>query len=196
VAEFLRDELKLELSKTKTLVTSARSEAARFLGYEVVTLQEDTKRTPGRRSINGQIGLKVPTDVIADKCKPYVRRGKPVHRPERLHESPFSMVEKFQVEFRGVVQYYQLAYNVSRLSRLRWVMETSLTKTLAAKLQISVHKVFRKYRATIETPYGPYKGLRVVVQREGGRPPLETHWGGVPLRRRRARRPPGVRTRT
>ena len=44
------------------------------------------------------------------------------------------MVEKFQTEYRGVAQYYQLAYNVSRLTRLRWVMETSLTKTLAAKL--------------------------------------------------------------
>ncbi len=185
LAEFLRDDLKLELSKTKTLVTSTRSEAARFLGYEVVVLQDDTKRTAGRRSINGQIGLKVPADIIADKCKPYVRRGKPVHRPERLHESPFSMMEKFQAEFRGVVQYYQLAYNVSRLNRLRWVVETSLTKTLAAKLQISVNKVYRKFQATIETPYGPYKGLRVMVQRDGGRPPLVTHWGGVPLRRRK-----------
>jgi len=185
LAEFLRDTLKLELSQAKTLVTSARSEAARFLGYEVVILQEDEKRTAGRRSINGQIGLKVPADVIAAKCAPYMRRGKPVHRPERLHESPFSMVAKYQAEFRGVAQYYQLAYNVHRLDQLRWVMETSLTKTLAAKLRISVNKVYRKYRTTIETPYGPYKGLQVVVERGGGRPPLIAHWGGVPLRRQK-----------
>jgi len=185
LAEFLRDTLKLELSQAKTLVTSARSEAARFLGYEVVILQEDAKRTAGKRSINGQIGLKVPADVIAAKCAPYLRRGKPVHRPERLHESPFSMVAKYQAEFRGVAQYYQLAYNVHRLNRLRWVMETSLTKTLAAKLQISVPKVYRKYRATIETPYGPYKGLQVVVERAGGRPPLVAKWGGLPLRRQK-----------
>jgi len=151
MAEFLRDDLKLELSKAKTLVTNARSEAARFLGYEVVTLQDDTKRTEGRRSINGQIGLKVPADVIAEKCLPYMRRGKPVHRPERLHESPFSMVEKFQAEYRGVAQDYQLAYNVSRLNRLRWVMETSLTKTLAAKLQISVSTGRPSRRPTART---------------------------------------------
>jgi hypothetical protein len=127
----------------------------------------------------------MPATVIADKSKSYMRRNKPVHRPERLHESPFSMVEKFQAEYRGVVQNYQLAFNVSRLNRLRWVMETSLTKTVAAKLRISVNKVYRKFRTTIETPFGPYVGLQVMVQRDGGRPPLVTHWGGVPLRRRK-----------
>ena len=43
---FLREELKLELSKTKTLITHARSEAARFLGYEVTVIQKDVKRSP------------------------------------------------------------------------------------------------------------------------------------------------------
>src|SRR5204863_9060880 len=38
---FLREELHLELSKTKTLITHARSQAARFLGYEVTTLQKN-----------------------------------------------------------------------------------------------------------------------------------------------------------
>jgi hypothetical protein len=37
---FLREELHLELSKTKTLITHARSQAARFLGYDVTTLQK------------------------------------------------------------------------------------------------------------------------------------------------------------
>ena len=32
---FLRDELKLELSPAKTLITHARTQAARFLGYEI-----------------------------------------------------------------------------------------------------------------------------------------------------------------
>src|SRR5438270_7470113 len=45
IGEFLRDELKLELSHTKTLLTHARSEAARFLGYEITIVQKDSKRT-------------------------------------------------------------------------------------------------------------------------------------------------------
>jgi hypothetical protein len=41
------------------------------------------------------------------------------------------------------VEYYPLASNLSDLGRLKWVMETALTKTLAAKQQISVRQVYR-----------------------------------------------------
>jgi retron-type reverse transcriptase len=50
--EYLRDHLKLELSRTKTLITHAREERARFLGYEVHTLQDNSQHRKGRRSIN------------------------------------------------------------------------------------------------------------------------------------------------
>src|SRR5690606_945901 len=100
---FLRDSLKLELSGTKTLITHGRSQPVRFLGYEIVVHQTDTKRTRRRRSINGQIGLKVPADVVKAKCKPYLKRGKPVHRPELLYHSDFSIVEQYQATYRGIV---------------------------------------------------------------------------------------------
>ena len=45
LAEFLRDELKLELSQDKTLITHARTGAARFLGYEITIQHNDTKKT-------------------------------------------------------------------------------------------------------------------------------------------------------
>jgi group II intron reverse transcriptase/maturase len=38
---FLREELHLELSKTKTLITHARSQVARFLGYDITTIQKN-----------------------------------------------------------------------------------------------------------------------------------------------------------
>ena len=37
LAQFLQEDLKLELSETKTLITHARTSAARFLGYEITT---------------------------------------------------------------------------------------------------------------------------------------------------------------
>jgi group II intron reverse transcriptase/maturase len=64
---FLRDELQLELSQAKTLITHARTGAARFLGYEIQTIHNDTKQTKGRRSANGKIGFRVPKDVIRKK---------------------------------------------------------------------------------------------------------------------------------
>ncbi len=45
LAIFLREELKLSLSEEKTLITHARSNAAKFLGYEVTILQNDAKRS-------------------------------------------------------------------------------------------------------------------------------------------------------
>ena len=48
LAQFLRDDLKLELSEDKTLITHARTQAARFLGYEI-TVQHSRDRPTGQR---------------------------------------------------------------------------------------------------------------------------------------------------
>jgi hypothetical protein len=53
---FLQEELKLELSEAKTLITHAKTETARFLNYEIHTIQKDTHRDQrNRRSLNGTI---------------------------------------------------------------------------------------------------------------------------------------------
>ncbi|MGB6164298.1 MAG: hypothetical protein WCF33_08120 [Pseudonocardiaceae bacterium] len=67
LTQFLRDDLKLELSADKTLVTHARTGAARFLGYGITVQHNDTKTTRGRRSVNGTISLRVPEPVIRAK---------------------------------------------------------------------------------------------------------------------------------
>jgi len=182
IGEFLGEELKLELSETKTLITHARTQAARFLGYEVHVMQDDTKHTRGRRAINGVIGLRVPADVLRSKSAPYLSHGKPIHRTERLEDSAFDTMVAYQQEYRGVVEYYRMAYNLHRFDRLKWIMEQSLAKTLAAKLRISVSQVFKRYGTIIQTPNGPYKGLEVIVEREGKRP-LVARWGGISLKR-------------
>ena len=45
LAKFLRDDLKLELSQEKTLITHARAGAARFLRYEITVQHADHKVT-------------------------------------------------------------------------------------------------------------------------------------------------------
>ncbi len=51
-----------------------------------------------------------------------------------LDDSDYTIVSQFQAEYRGLVQYYLLAQDVFRLGKLRWVMETSLLKTLAGNI--------------------------------------------------------------
>jgi hypothetical protein len=190
IGAFLQEHLKLELSTAKTLITHARTEPARFLGYEIMVLHHDQKRVnhgryKGRRAINGQIALKVPEALIREKCRPYLHAGKPIHRPERTNDAVLSIVAKFQAEWRGIAQYYQLAQNRYRLDRLRWTMECSLVKTLACKLKISGAAVRRKYQAVISTEDGPRKVLQVTVERGAGKAPLVQQWGGISLRTNR-----------
>jgi group II intron reverse transcriptase/maturase len=185
IAAFLREELRLELSQSKTLITHAASQAARFLGYEIRAQHSDTKITRNRRAVNGAIGLFVPRTVIRQRCALYMSKGKPAQRGALLHDDDFTIVAKYQAEYAGLVQYYLLAQDVFRLGRLHWVMETSLLKTLAGKHRSTVTAMSRKYKTTIETPAGPRRCLQVTVERDRGRKPLVARFGGIPLRRQR-----------
>ena len=184
LAAFLRDELKLELSQDKTLITHARTQAARFLGYEITVLHNDRKVTKGIRRANGTVSLRVPGAVIKAKSAPCLARGKPARRPRLRNEDDYTIVSTYGAEYRGIVQYYLLAGNVARLYRLHWVMETSLLKTLADKHRSSVTKMARKHKAATDTPHGPRKCLEARIERSG-RKPLVARFGGIPLRRQK-----------
>ena len=184
LAQFLQENLKLELSETKTLITHARSDAARFLGYEIIVQHNDHKIVAGRRAVNGVIGLRVPRDVINAKSAPYMARGKPTRRPALLNDPDHAIVSRYGAEYRGIVQYYLLAGDVYRLDRLHWVMAVSLLKTLANKYD-STTKMARKYAATIETLHGPRKCLQVSIERDNGKKPLVARFGGIPLKRQK-----------
>jgi group II intron reverse transcriptase/maturase len=183
IATFLRDELKLELSQTKTLITHATSQAAHFLGYEIRAQHCDTKISRNRRAVNAAIGLFVPKTVIRQRCALYMSKGRPAQRGALLHDDDFTIVAKYGAEYAGLVQYYLLAQDVFRLGRLRWVMETSMLKTLAGKHRSTVAAMARKYKTTIETPAGTRTVFQVTVNRDRGRKPLVARFGGIPLTR-------------
>lgn len=188
---FLQEQLKLELSEEKTLITHARSEAARFLGYEITRLHDDGQRTKKKartglktmcRTINQQIGFRVPRDVIETKCQRYMQEQKAIHRVELLENSDYDIVMTYQLEYRGIANYYQLAQNISSFIKLKRIMETSLIKTLALKHKMPVTKVYEKYGTTLTVQGKRYKGLQVTILREE-KPPLVATWGGIPLKR-------------
>ncbi len=53
------------------------------------------------------------------------------------------------------------AFNCHKLGRLKYVIERSLTKTLARSNRISVPQVYRRDRAVLDTEHGPRRGLQV-----------------------------------
>jgi len=184
LAAFLRETLALELNQPKTLITHARTRAARFPGYEITVQHGNTKLTGGIRSANGRIALRVPPDVIKAKCAPYRRRGKPWHRPGLQNLPDYDIVRIYGAEYRGIVNYYRLAQDIRRLSALRWNAETSMLKTLAAKHDSSVSKTAARYKAKVLTGNGPRICFEARKHREG-RPDLVARFGGIPLTRDR-----------
>jgi len=182
LADFLRERLNLTLNTDKTLITHARSQRARFLGYEISVQHNDTKITNGRRAVNGTIALRVPPDVIKATSARYRRHGKPWHRSVLQNLSGYDIVRIYGAEYRGIVNYYMLAHDVHRLGTLHWNALTSMLKTLAAKHHSSVSKMAARFQAKIETPEGLRRCFEARIQREG-KQDLVARFGGIPLKR-------------
>jgi hypothetical protein len=120
LATFLRETLGLELNASKTLITHARTSAARFLGYHITVQHGDTRCTEGQRSANGQIALRVPPDVITSQCARYRQHRKLWHRPGLQNLPDYDIVRIYGAEYRGVVNYYLLAQDVWWLHTLQF----------------------------------------------------------------------------
>ena len=184
LAKFLRETLGLELNQQKTLITHARSQHARFLGYDITVQHSRDKITGGRRTVNGTIALRVPRDVIKAQTARYRRRGKPSHRPRLQNLDDYDIVRKYGAEYAGVVNYYLLARDVYRLTTLRWNAESSMLRTLARKHRSSVAKIAARHKAKIETSDGLRTCFEARKHREGKKD-LVARFGGIILRQDR-----------
>jgi group II intron reverse transcriptase/maturase len=182
LAAFLRETLALELNAAKTLITHARTRAARFLGYQITVQHSSTRLTKGRRTVNGKVALQVPKDVITATCAPYRHQGKPWHRPRLLNLDDYDIIRIYAAEYRGIVNYYLLACNVWRLATLRWNAETSMLKTLAAKHKSTVAKMAARHKAKVITGDGPRTCFEARLQRKGKKD-LVARFGGIALKR-------------
>jgi group II intron reverse transcriptase/maturase len=184
LAKFLGTTLNLTLAAEKTLVTHATSERARYLGYEIGIMSSPTKFDQRRqRTVNGKVGLYIPESVMQSKRKRFLRSGKAVHRVELLNDSEVDILSRYQWEYRGLVEYYAVAQNLSRLTHIRWTMETSLLKTLAHKNRTTVSKTQRRLQGVEQTRHGPRHCLKIMIPREGKRP-ITVIFGGLSLKRR------------
>ena len=173
IRNFLKRELNLELSDEKTLITHARTGKARFLGYDLKIRQEEEKRT-----LNGSIWYGVPREVIERATKKYKKQDRVTYRPALLELSDYDIIQQFQTEYRGLVNYYVMAHNIAKLGKVGGMARMSLMKTLAAKHHTRFAKIAKKYMAY----RNGYRVIQVEVASKG-KPPLTAHFGAVPLKR-------------
>ena len=104
-------------------------------------------------------------------------KWEPIHLPQRTIDDAYSTVPQYQVEYRGVLQYYRMEYNLHTFSKLKYIMGVSLVKTLASKYKTTCAKIYKKYGATIKTNESGRKVILVKRDSKLGKP-LITHFGG------------------
>lgn len=183
---FLKEKLHLEMSTSKTLITHSRTEHARFLGYDISVYHADDKISPRSgtlsktRSVNGCIRLGIPYGKVDELAKRYMRGGKPIHEAGLLAFSDAQIIDVYQQRFRGVAEYYKFATDRNALGKLKYVMEVSLTKTLAHKFKTTVVHTYRRYEGKRTVQGNTYKVLVVEVPTKNGTRYI--YWGGIPLK--------------
>ncbi len=152
---YLKDELNLELSRTKTLITPA-SKRIRFLGYDI-------KRWSGERIFRfrnknstitkrtGSFGLRllVPHDKVISFAKEYgnTQTWRGTHRSKLLRLSELEILMTYNAEVRGFLGYYTLADNFTDATqRLLYLTTGSFFCTLANKRRSTFNKVLQSLK--------------------------------------------------
>ena len=157
---FLKEKLNLTMSEEKTHITHS-SQTVRYLGYDIrISRSKDTKRTKKglQRVWYGKVQLYMPKEKWIAKLHEYgafkIKKDengkeiwKPLHRGALMPLEEVAIISKYNSEIRGLYNYYRLAINVSNLGKFHSVMRGSCLKTLAAKYNSSVMKMYKRFRS-------------------------------------------------
>lgn len=147
--EYLQNELHLELSQEKTLITNAK-DRIQFLGYDIKRwigdriLRLHTRQgVKTKRTCTNHFVLLIPKD----KCDAFARHyGNPhtwkgAHRSELVNLSELEILMTYNAEIRGFLNYYSLAHNLKTLgTNILYLTTGSFMRTLAAKHKSSFKK--------------------------------------------------------
>lgn len=157
VADFLKNQLNLDLNLTKTHITNWRQKPVSFLGFELridtsikikklrhyKTKTFYTKRTTGHvLKFNMPIKKVISKLYMMDICS---AEGKPTSKKAWTVQSDSLIINAFNNLLKGLLNYYGPANNLEALRRVQYIIKFSCAKTLAHKHKCSTHKVFKRY---------------------------------------------------
>jgi len=161
VGQFIRQQLLLELSQEKTLITHG-SDFAQFLSFQITTSteQNSTRTKAGyiKRSYTGRIKLYVPKEKWLKRLLSYgalkIQYDKnngnkeiwvPICRSGLRNLDDLEILNQYNAEIRGLYNYYRIAHNATVLNNFLYVMKYSMYKTFAGKYRTSMRKIIQKY---------------------------------------------------
>ena len=192
VGQFIRQQLLLELSQEKTLITHG-SDFAQFLSFQITasTEQNSTRTKAGyiKRSYTGRIKLYVPKEkwlkrllsygalkIQYDKNNGNKEIWEPICRSGLRNLDDLEILNQYNAEIRGLYNYYRIAHNATVLNNFLYVMKYSMYKTFAGKYRTSMRKIIQKYtknRDFVITYQGKSGEKSVVFYNQGMR--RDTH---------------------
>ena len=192
VGQFIRQQLHLELSQEKTLITHG-SDFAQFLSFQITasTEQNSTRTKAGyiKRSYTGRIKLYVPKEkwlkrllsygalkIQYDKNNGNKEIWEPICRSGLRNLDDLEILNQYNAEIRGLYNYYRIAHNATVLNNFLYVMKYSMYKTFAGKSRTSMRKIIQKYtkdRDFVITYQGKSGEKSVVFYNQGMR--RDTH---------------------
>ncbi len=158
--KYMQEQLKLELSEEKTLITNAQDKA-KFLGYEIYVQRSESKvkNSLGRtnRMFNGNVRLHVPTEIAREKLLAMNAmaikqvNGKEIWWAESrgflTSMKEEDIIARYNLEIRGFYNYYSIANNISTVGdTFGGIMKRSCIKTLAHKHNSTMRKEWKRYR--------------------------------------------------
>lgn len=157
--QWLMENLKLELSEEKTVITNLFEGGAKFLGFKIHRVKTNTirkiKRKIGvfreQRSIPTLIGIdldRIHSKMVLQKMLKKTQKGKyvPTHTPHFLSQSNVDIVETYKKKIIGIMNYYYPIIDYkSKLQYIHYLFNMSLLKTLANKEKTTMRNIERKY---------------------------------------------------
>ncbi len=157
---FISENLKLELSDEKTLITHSEKKA-RFLGYDIFVRRTNATKTNSlgytRRFLSGTVCLEMPMEIMRKKLLDYnameivktvkgKENWKPKARSYMINNDDLEIMEQYNSEIRGFRNYYSIANNSAYAGSFGYIMQYSMFKTFAGKYRTSMRKAIAKLR--------------------------------------------------
>ena len=157
---FVSENLQLELSDEKTLITHSEKKA-RFLGYDIFVRRTNATKTNclgyTRRFLSGTVCLEMPMEIMRNKLLDYSAmeivktvKGKENWKAKARYylkdNDDLEIMEQYNSEIRGFRNYYSIANNSAYAGSFGYIMQYSMFKTYATKYRTSMRKMIKRLR--------------------------------------------------
>ena len=160
IKEFLKNELFLRLSDEKTKITHAAENDVTFLGY--IIRKGAIKHSKFQSNpFDSTIRIYMNKDGIMRKLRENgmcTGNRYPIGITRLLKEPPEEIIKYGNQVLRGLLTQQRGCVNFYEGSRIQYIVQFSIAKTLARKFDISTKKVFVRYGRYLSVSYKNAKG--------------------------------------